>query len=297
MQNIINLGIIPLTLVISTVALRMKFHVSRFVGGSLILAGIIFSLLLMLAPSYSMNASWRSVLVYTSNNVPGAFSNVLKQFVLMNMAMDVFYLGSWVAWFQLSSSLLFIPVLSLHSFGGITIDQLPRHMYYGWQCFIGVNSLLGDNCHRTWIPTILYVFINFSYHVCILWVTKYAGSKLFSVAFVMRLPLAQICFCLSIIMGPYAEQFSYLNFAALLLVLIGFSVYSYTNFRLPEHNLKSNDKQIQSEVAVIPQPFHSQSQTGVVHAEIKLAPKQEKDLRNRYMEKLGFPVPVEYDIL
>ena len=169
------------------------------------------------------------------NNVPQALSNVTKEMAFQNTPMDVYYLGSWVAWFQLFFSLCFLPVTNLKPFGGIPWSSIPTQMLNGLKCFAGVNSVLDphaadgyppDNCSYNWVATSSYIIINFFYNIFILLVTKYASATLFTLAFALRLPVTQMLYCLHFIMSCYAENFTWESIVSLLVVLIGFGIYS-----------------------------------------------------------------------
>lgn len=108
-------------------------------------------------------------LIYFLNNVPAALSNVTKELAFNNTPMDVYYLGSWVAWFQLFFSLAFLPVTNLKPFGGIAWKSIPTQMLHGLKCFAGINSVTEpnapdgfgpDNCSFNYIATSAYIVIN-----------------------------------------------------------------------------------------------------------------------------------------
>lgn len=169
---------------------------------------------------------WYSVLIYFSNNLPGACSNVAKEAAFNNQPMDVYYMGSWVAWWQLLFSLLFLPIINLKPFGGIPFRCIPNQIILGFKCFLGRNSLAGDSCSYNYIATTGYIIINFVYNVLILVITKYAGATMFTLAFAIRLPLTQIVYWIHFLMRSGTEPFTWETILALVVVLTGFGIYS-----------------------------------------------------------------------
>jgi len=55
--------------------------------------------------------------------------------------LDIFYLTVWVSWIQLVISWVFVPVLSLPGFGGVSLDDIPSVFKNGFLCFTGDSSI------------------------------------------------------------------------------------------------------------------------------------------------------------
>ncbi len=103
---------------------------------------------------------------------------------------------------------------------------MPNQVKLGFLCFLGQNSLPGDECSYNYIATSVYIVINFFYNILILLVTKHASATLFALAFALRLPLTQIAYCIPFLMQSYVEKFTWESIVSLVIVLIGFAVYS-----------------------------------------------------------------------
>jgi hypothetical protein len=103
---------------------------------------------------------------------------------------------------------------------------MPDQIKYGFLCFLGHNSLAGDECSYNYIATSIYIFINFFYNILILLVTKHASATVFTLAFALRLPLTQIAYCIPFLMQSYVEEFTWESIVSLVVVLIGFAIYS-----------------------------------------------------------------------
>ncbi len=174
-----------------------------------------------------------------------------KELAFGQIVLDVYYMGSWVAWyllcaapffsnsqqllmclffaylrFQLFVSLCLLPVTTLPGFGGIAWKDIPNQIKNGYFCFLGWNSQPGDSCEYNYLFTLLYVGVNFFYNIFILLVTKHASATLFTLAFALRLPLTQIVYTLHFIMWDYTEAFNWETIVSLVVVLVGFAIYS-----------------------------------------------------------------------
>jgi hypothetical protein len=103
---------------------------------------------------------------------------------------------------------------------------MPDQLAKGFWCWLGYNSLPGDNCSYNYVATTIYIVINFFYNIFILLVTKHASATMFTLAFAIRLPLTQIAYCIPFIMQQYVEPFTWESIVSLVVVLAGFVLYS-----------------------------------------------------------------------
>jgi len=283
-QNIINQAIIPLTMFASFIILRARYPFLKIGGATIILGGAFIALI----PIFRGNddndgtkAVWYSILIYFLNNIPQSLSNVTKEWAFQRDTLDVYYLGSWVAWYQLAISLMLIPVTSFPGFGHFDFFSIPKQIFYGLKCFAGINSLPGDECSYNYIATSLYILINFVYNILILLVTKYASATLFTLAFALRLPLTQIVYSLHFIMRQFTEPFTWETIVALFVVLFGFAIYSASS--------TTQAGQEEGEKIVIPT-----LRGGIESVPItKPVPKKRdvKDIRSNYFTRLGINTP------
>jgi drug/metabolite transporter (DMT)-like permease len=241
LQNVINQAIIPLTMLVTVLLVRVSYKWLKQLGAFIILlgAGIAIIPVFVNDNSFGTSAFWYKILIYFCNNIPQAFSNVTKEMALHNVSMDVWYMGAWVAWFQLFWTLCFLPITALPGFGGIPFDEMPTQIKYGFLCFLGINSQQGDECSYNYIATVTYFVINFFYNILILLVTKHASATVFTIAFAVRLPLLQIIYCVPFIMQQFTEKFTWESVVALFVVLAGFALYS----SLPEPQEQKKQQQ------------------------------------------------------
>lgn len=239
---------------------------------------------------------WYLTLIYFMNNVPQALSNVTKEMAFNNTPMDVYYLGSWVAWFQVFFSLCFLPVTNLKPFGGIPWDSIPSQMWGGLKCFAGINTVTDpnapdgfgpDNCSYNWIASSSYIIINFFYNIFILLVTKYASATLFTLAFALRLPVTQMLYCLHFIMSCWAEYFTWESVVSLAVVLGGFALYSYGS---GSEEGEAADKAAAEgeEVRLLPS-LNARGLPEVLYTRIRvpIRPRAATAIRTTYLNRLG----------
>ena len=98
----------------------------------------------------------------------------------------------------------------------------------GWSCFLG-RELRGYECHVAPYPYVvflLYVVVNFVYNVLLLLITKHGSALLLVIASALSLPITNLLFTLPLFMGEEAEQWSWWTASGLLVVVVGFLLYS-----------------------------------------------------------------------
>lgn len=177
----------------------------------------------------SQRTIWYGSLLIFIAVIPGSMSNVYKEESFKEFNLDVFYLSTYVSVWQAIMSFLCIPLFSLSYFGGIPIEDMPRNLADGWQCFLG-QHLAGYAC-ETASPSsaglvVMFVFANFLYNVVLLMMVKHGSALSLVIACAMALPLTNIVFTQSWVMGEDVETFSIYNMVGLVLVVVGFLAYS-----------------------------------------------------------------------
>ena len=98
----------------------------------------------------------------------------------------------------------------------------------GWSCFLG-REVDGYLCHvapHPWVVFLLYVVVNFAYNVLLLLITKEGSALLLVIASALSLPITNLVFTLPLFMGKEAEQWSWWTVSGLLVVVVGFLLYS-----------------------------------------------------------------------
>ena len=117
--------------------------------------------------------------------------------------------------------------------GGVPPSEMGRNMYTGWVCFWdGVNEddPEHDTCDTAFRTFLVYVFINFIYNFLLLIITKRGSAVLLVISQALSLPVTNITFSLPAIMGSDAEALSLNDLLGLVLVCIGFLLYSGFGF-------------------------------------------------------------------
>uniref|UniRef100_A0A7S2S2C2 Uncharacterized protein n=1 Tax=Rhizochromulina marina TaxID=1034831 RepID=A0A7S2S2C2_9STRA len=146
-------------------------------------------------------------------------------------SVDLYVMSAVVAAFQILWGFCFLPVLAMPAFGGVPFHEMPTQLWFGFRCFMGMNSLPGDHCDGVWysnatMAMLIYCAINFGYNLLSLLVTKHGSALLLVVSSALALPVTNLAFSWHALMGDDAEEFLPNDIVALVVVVLGFVVYS-----------------------------------------------------------------------
>ena len=248
-QTLLNQVIIPMTLALSFLFLGQRFTPAQSVGALIIFVGagiaIVPSFLGggsdpgtdddgdgVAAPPTSTVAG---VLLFFSSIVPGAFSNVYKEWGFAQFTVDLYYLTTCVSAIQVLFGFAFLPLLQMPAFGGIPLRDIPQQFTLGFQCMLGHNSLPGDDCGDALETMIGYVLVNFLFNVLQLLITKHGGATLLVISAALSLPVTNFAFSMPWIMGEDTEPYNVYDVVALVVVLGGFLLYSTWDDVMDKH--------------------------------------------------------------
>lgn len=109
-----------------------------------------------------------------------------------------------------------------------------------------MNVLPGDQCEgKGMIVVVLYIVVACLFNVYILLVMQYGSAALMWVATTVSVPLANFAFMMHFILGDKAQDFSWFNLGALVLVTIGLVVFNQTRSEDSEKAPVSEKRELQ----------------------------------------------------
>ena len=199
--------------------------------------------------------------------------------------------------------MLFLPVTTFQSFGGLPFDSIPSNLWDGAKCFLGFNSLPTDNCEGASSAVIGYLIANIIYNVVILAMIKYGSAALLYVASALILPLADICFTQSWIMGPYAQPLTIFDVIGLVVIILGLVIYRFLGGKETADDLEETDdgkvvrvgddgEEEEVEVEDVPIISFPISEVRSIRRRKSIrrehAPRDIGTVRNTYLARLGF---------
>jgi hypothetical protein len=110
-----------------------------------------------------------------------------------------------------------------------SLDEMPQNLVDGWHCFMG-RSLSGYLCDdpspSTGVLLLLYVVVNFAFNMALLSMVKHGSALALVVAVAVALPITNLMFTQRWAMGTDVEALSLYNLLGIVLVVVGFLLYS-----------------------------------------------------------------------
>ncbi|CAE8630246.1 unnamed protein product [Polarella glacialis] len=235
---LLNQLLIPFTMIVSAIGLRLKSRWQEKLGAGLIACGACLSVipgLLSAANSSALGgivfeARWYAIVFYTLSNVPMAMSSCYKEATFEQRHLDVWYLTQWVSVFQFLVSFLYMPLLVLPGFGsrdGMPFQEVPVAFADGWKCYMEEVPECAER--KAFLLLTGYCGVNLCFNTLGLYLTKHGSAILNALSYSILLPFTTVLF-FTPLMGRYQEplnQGSVFTFLGLILALVGFAIYQW----------------------------------------------------------------------
>eukprot|EP01031_Cornospumella_fuschlensis_P033119 gene33119-40062_t len=222
---------IPVSMIISKYLINAQYNKYQYTGALIVAAGII----IVLAPTLSGGGSivWSFVLILST--VPMALSSVYKEIALGETELDAIYLNGWVAVFQFAFSLVLAVPSSLASEPPVPISELPKNMYDGLKCYVGISTLTcdsnDDDCEaddcNPYAPEFVNIYLVFNqfYNLLIILILKYGSANLLYLALTLMVPLGNVAFTLPFM--PQSQTLRPTDIVGLVVICAGLGCYRF----------------------------------------------------------------------
>lgn len=229
---------IPISMLISYIALNSVYTTAQYVGAGVVLFGIFVVLLPTLngsshassGASDSSELVWIAVLV--ASCVPMCLSSVYKEKALGETEIDVIYLNGWVAVFQ---SLIAIPLCIPSSYVvHIPLSQILPNIYSGFLCMGGVNTVTEshnpnnmplDHCETAPMFVTLFLVFNVVYNYLIVVILKLGSANILWMASTVIVPLSNVAFSLKFM--PGSKPLTVFDITGLFVIMTGLVIYRF----------------------------------------------------------------------
>lgn len=240
---------IPISMIITKIWIQTSYKFSQYFGALVVLGGLVIALLpkFIDPPSTSSSSTSNEIqivwcVVLIASCIPMTISAVLKEKTLLKYNMNGIYLNCMTAVFQLFFSLIF-SIPAIYAQPGYGFSDLSSNIVNGYSCMIGINSILGDvidssgnviihkdNCSQAPFYYGVYLVLNIGYNVIGILMLKYGSANVLYLVMTVIVPLVDISFCLDFM--PLNEPFTVYSVGGLVVIIVGLSIYRFSNFIL-----------------------------------------------------------------
>jgi hypothetical protein len=235
---------IPISMLISKIALQAQYTFSQYLGAGVVLMGIVVVLLPNFFSGGSGTANdpadashsssellWIFILVISC--VPMCLSSVYKEMALGEMDIDVVFLNGWVAIYQFLFAIpLCIPSTQVVN---MSVADIIPNLVGGMRCWFGINtidahnrtgSLVIDDCSTAPLFVNTYLVFNIVFNILIVVILKHGSANIMWMASTVIVPLSNVAFSLKIMPGHQPLR-SY-DIIGLFIIMGGLVLYRFT---------------------------------------------------------------------
>lgn len=223
-------AIIPMTMVVSLIALRTRYHWGQVLGAATLVSGLLVSLIPTFQKQGSgdtsaLTAVWAGV--YLLSLLPNAISFILREMVFTELPkMDIFVVNSFDSFWQLIFSVLMFPLVLVPGFSSVSFHEIGDYIPNGASCLVGFTPTPQDDCSgEPWLM-MMYVCVNLSWNISLLLLLKKGGAVFTFIGSAVSLPLSHFAFAINWpIIG--SGTVSWEDGLGLGLVFVGLIIYRY----------------------------------------------------------------------
>jgi hypothetical protein len=176
---------------------------------------------------------WSGVMLLSC--IPMTLSSIYKEIALgdAEMELDPVYLNGWVAIFQFGFSLLLAIPAGLVSSPVVPPEALPRNLWDGLLCYVGVGSI-ETGCHPDdMCATHAALFFNLSllfnviFNLLMMMILKLGSSNLLYLALTVMVPIGNLAFALPLMPQKYTFHMS--DILGLAVIMGGLVMYRFAD--------------------------------------------------------------------
>eukprot|EP00392_Amoebophrya_sp_AT5.2_P004886 g4895.t1 len=199
-QVLLTQGAIPVTIFLSVLLLRRRFHNWQYVGAAVIVGGVALSKLgKSSATQVGDNPTFNAI--FASSNLPTALSTIYKEVAFQDIPdLSVNLIQLWVAFWQGLFNVFLCPLYTLSFLGPsrIPLDRMLPSFVDGAKCWLfGQNTVTDDcddgsfprmqgarpcdRCENAFMNTNAYVLFNILYNILCMLLVKYGTASFYFV--------------------------------------------------------------------------------------------------------------------
>ena len=225
-MSIVDKVNLPLVALSSFIFLGRRYYPSHYLGIFLTLYGILVSFI----PNFmdndiKLHFGW--MFVYISSIIPGTASYIYKEKRLKEVDVSVWWMNSWICFYQLIIGFLFLPITILSSHT-LSFSNFPQHMSEAFKCqFAGINSNPGDECQDAFLWFMLFNFISTISNILMFLIIQEGSAVLFIIIRTLKTPITSYLASFPQLAGISASPVTVADWYAFVMLIVASLVYYY----------------------------------------------------------------------
>jgi len=225
-MSIVDKVNLPLVALSSFIFLGRRYYPSHYLGIFLTLYGILVSFIPnFMEHDVSLHIGW--MFIYMSSIIPGTASYVYKEKKLKEVNVSVWWMNSWICFYQLLIGFIFLPITILSSHT-LTFSNFPKHMSEAFKCqFAGINSNPGDECQDAFLWFMLFNFISTFSNILMFLIIQEGSAVLFIIIRTLKTPITSYLASFPQLAGISASPVTVADWYAFVMLIVASLVYYY----------------------------------------------------------------------
>lgn len=225
-MSIVDKVNLPLVALSSFIFLGRRYYPSHYLGIFLTLYGILVSFI----PNFmdndiKLHFGW--MFVYISSVIPGTASYIYKEKRLKEVDVSVWWMNSWICFYQLIIGFLFLPITILSSHT-LSFSNFPQHMSEAFKCqFAGINSNPGDECQDAFLWFMSFNFISTISNILMFLIIQDGSAVLFIIIRTLKTPITSYLASFPQLAGISASPVTVADWYAFVMLIVASLVYYY----------------------------------------------------------------------
>lgn len=242
-MSIVDKVNLPLVALSSFIFLGRRYYPSHYLGIFLTLYGILVSFI----PNFmdndiKLHFGW--MFVYISSIIPGTASYIYKEKRLKEVDVSVWWMNSWICFYQLIIGFLFLPITILSSHT-LSFSNFPQHMSEAFKCqFAGINSNPGDECQDAFLWFMLFNFISTISNILMFLIIQDGSAVLFIIIRTLKTPITSYLASFPQLAGISASPVTVADWYAFVMLIVASLVYYYKDEKDKHGRPITNNKNI-----------------------------------------------------
>ena len=170
---------------------------------------------------------WSGVMLLSC--IPMCLSTIYKEIVLEDH-MDPVFLNGWIVVMQTFYSTILAAPAGMAQSPAVLPKDLPQHIYNGWKCYLGENSIHDgchpDDCSSAALFFNVGLFMSVFYILTAMFVVKWGSASLLFLGLTIMVPLGNLCF--AILPSKAQTTFHVSDIVGLVVILMGLLLYRFS---------------------------------------------------------------------
>lgn len=241
-QSALAQAVIPTTLVLSVLILKVSFSKFQYIGAFVVFVGIFVEFIPYLQTSAQQSSTVASnpffVLTFCLGQLPASLSGIYQEIAFSKSRVNVVYMMAYSSLAQFIFLVVLAPVNFIPYFGNSTPQEFLQMFKNAFLCV--ANDYDGHSeCQNAGLILACCIFSMLLTQIFQTLLVKVSSAATSVLVMTLITPVSSFAFTFHFLMGEHVEQISVVQTLALVILLIGIALYRFSDGLVEEFTSKS----------------------------------------------------------